>query len=76
MQRDFEKNWKCNAETLAYSHGSSKHAVGILFPWMYSKGRAIADVLGGGGDTKAQKLQNGHKRAEDTSEQIILNWHQ
>lgn len=29
-----------------------------------------------GGDVKAQKLQNWHKCAEDTSGQIILDWHQ
>lgn len=33
-------------------------------------------MYGAAGNVKAQKLQNWHKCAEDTIEQIILNWHQ
>lgn len=72
----FGKNRECNAKTLAYSHASSNPVTGIHFPWVHSKERGMSDVLGGScrrWGLKAQKLQNWHKCARDTSEQISLN---
>lgn len=73
--REIWKNRECNAKALAYSHASSNPVTGIHFPWVHSKERGMSDVLGGScrrWSLKAQKLQNWHKCARDTSEQISL----